>query len=103
MELSINRDMRDYTLEHKDVVRTESGAEDYEWNPVGTVKAAVYKKNDMSIVTSEKYLESTHTGLTRCRKIIADEYRLVRDGICYLVTDCNPDGRLTNLLLKVVK
>lgn len=100
--MSINRDMRDYILEHKDAVRTGSGAEDYEWNPICTIKAAVYKKNDRSIVTSEKYLESTHTGLTRYREIIADEYRLVRDGICYLITDCNPEGRLTNLLLKAV-
>lgn len=100
--MSINRNMRDYTLEHKVKIRTESGAEDYEWEPVGTIKVAVYKKNDISVVTSEKYLESTHTGLTLYRDIIADDFRLVRDGGYYLVTDCNPQGRLTNLLLKVV-
>lgn len=100
--MSINRDMREYDLEHRVPVRTESGAEDYEWEKVCTIRAAVYKKNDRGVVTSEKYLESTHTGLTKYRAIVADEYRLVGDGVCYWVSDCNPEGRLTNLLLKVV-
>lgn len=100
--MSINRDMKEYDLEHQVPIRTKSGAEDYKWERVCQVKAAVYKKNDMSVVTSEKYLESTHTGLTRYRAIVADKYRLVRDGVYYLVTDCNPEGRLTNLFLKVV-
>lgn len=100
--MSINRDMKAYDLEQRISIRTESGAEDYEWKKICSIKAAVYKKNDRSVVTSEKYLESTHTGLTQYRMIEADKYRLVRDGICYLVTDCNPERRLTNLLLRVV-
>lgn len=100
--MSINRDMKAYDLEQQIPIRTESGAANYEWKKVCSIKAAVYKKNDRSVVTSEKYLESTHTGLTRYRTIEADKYRLVRDDVCYLVTDCNPERRLTNLLLKVV-
>lgn len=87
--MSINRDMKAYDLEQRISIRTESGAEDYEWKKVCSIKAAVYKKNDRSVVTSEKYLESTHIGLTQYRMIEADKYRLVRDGVCYLVTDCN--------------
>lgn len=100
--MSINRDMKEYGLEQRVPIRTDSGAEDFEWKNVCTIKVSVYKKNDRSVITSEKYLESTHTGLTRYRNIAADEYRIVRDGDCYLVTDCNPEGRLTNLLLKKV-
>lgn len=100
--MSINRNMKEYGLEQRMPIRTDSGAEDFEWKKVCTIKVSVYKKNDRSVTTSEKYLESTHTGLTRYRNIVADEYRIVRDGVCYLITDCNPEGRLTNLLLKKV-
>lgn len=100
--MSINRDMKRYDLEQRVSIRTDSGAEDFEWRKVCTIKVSVYKKNDRNVITSERYLESTHTGLTRYRNIVADKYRIVRDGVCYLITDCNPEGRLTNLLLKAV-
>lgn len=63
----------------------------------------MYKKNDMRVVSSEKYMKSTHSGLTHCKEIKADEYRLIRNGTVYEITDCNTEGRLTNLLLKVVE
>ena len=101
--MSINRDMKEYTLQHNEPVRTPSGAEKASWVDKGTIRAAVYKKNDMKVSASEKYIESTHTGLTRCKDIDSDGYRLVRDGVIYEITDCNTEGRLTNLLLRMVR
>lgn len=101
--MSINRDMKTYILQHKETHRTESGAEKEEWVNQCDIKAAVYKKNDMKVTASEKYMQSTHSALTWHKDINADGYRLVRDGVVYDITDCNTEGRLTNLLLKVVK
>ena len=77
--------------------------EKQKWVDTGEVKAAVYKKNDMKVATSATYLESTHIGLTRCKSIKAEGYRLVKDDVVYRIIDCNPQGRMTNLLLKVVE
>mgnify|MGYP003100291351 CR=1 FL=1 len=101
--MSINRDMKEYTLQQNEQVRTPSGAEKASWADKGTIRVAVYKKNDLKVSASEKYIESTHTGLTYCKDIDSDGYRLVRDGVVYEITDCNTEGRLTNLLLKVVR
>lgn len=101
--MSINRDMKKYVLERKETTRTPSGASREEWRRVKEIMAAVYKKNDMRVVSSEKYMKSTHSGLTHCKEIKADEYRLIRNGTVYEITDCNTEGRLTNLLLKVVE
>lgn len=101
--MSINRDMKEYSLQHAEKTRSPSGAEKHNWVEKGRIQAAVYKKNDMKVSASEKYIESTHTGVTRCRDIDSDGYRLVRNGVIYEITDCNTEGRLTNLLLKVVR
>lgn len=101
--MSINRDMKEYTLQHNEPVRAPSGAEKAFWVDKGTIRAAIYKKNDLKVSASEKYIESTHTGVAYSRVLDADGYRLVRDGIIYEITDCNTEGRLTNLLLKAVR
>lgn len=101
--MSVNRNMKEYILQHNEPVRTHSGSEKANWIEKGRIQAAVYKKNDMKVSASEKYIESTHTGVTRCKDIDSDGYRLVRNGIIYVITDCNTEGRLTNLLLKVVR
>lgn len=101
--MSINRDMKKYMLQHNDPVRSPSGAPKDIWTDVREIDVAVYKKNDLKVVASEKYIESTHTGLTYCRDIQADTFRLVLNDVIYTITDCNTEGRLTNLLLKAVK
>lgn len=101
--MSINRDMKEYILQHNEPVRTPSGAEKASWVDTGKIRAAIYKKNDLKVSASEKYIESTHTGLTRCKDIDSDGYRLARNEVIYEITDCNTEGRLTNLLLKVVR
>lgn len=100
--MSINRDMKKYMLQENHPVRSPSGAEKDNWIDVKEIDAAVYKKNDMKVVASEKYIESTHTGLTYYKDIKSDSFRLVRNNTVYVIMDCNPEGRLTNLLLKVV-
>ena len=101
--MSVNRDMKTYGLEYEEITRTESGAEKSTWKFMGEVKVAIYKKNDMGVVASEKYVESTHAGLTYRKDIVAYKNRLVRNGVIYQVTDSNPQGRLTYLFLKVVE
>ena len=98
--MSINRDMKEYTLQHNEPVRAPSGAEKASWVDKRTIRAAVYKKNDMKVSASEKYIESTHTGLTYSRAFDADEHRLVRDGIIYEITARNTEGRMPNSALK---
>lgn len=100
--MSFQRDMKKYKLQKNMPERSPSGASKDIWVDVGDIDVAVYKKNDMRVVASEKYVESSHTGLTYCREIKADVYRLVRGDVVYLVTDSNSEGRMTNLLLKVV-
>ena len=100
--MSVNRRMQPYLLLRNEPERTESGAEKEKWVVEGTVQAAVYKKNDMRVAASEKYVESTHTALVICKNISADGCRLFGDGITYEVLDSNPEGRLTNLILKAV-
>lgn len=101
--MSINRDMKKYMLQHNGPVRSPSGAPKDRWTDVREIDVAVYKKNDLKVVASEKYIESTHTGLTYCRDIQADTFRLVLNDVIYTITDCNTEGRLTNLFLKAVK
>ena len=101
--MSINRDMKPYMLQRNEPVRSPSGAPKDNWINVRQIDAAVYKKNDMKVSASEVYLESTHSGVTRYKGIESGCYRLVRDGVIYQVTGFNPEGRLGNLLLKVVK
>lgn len=100
--MSINRDMKKYILQRCAPERTDSGAEKEKWEYVREIDVAVYKKNEFKTITSEKYAESTHTGLTSCKNIRANDNRLVKDGVIYLITDCNTEGRLTNLILKVI-
>ena len=101
--MSINRDMRKYVLQVNIPTKSPSGAKKPNWTDVEEIDVAVYKKNDFKMSTSERYMTSSHTGLTYFRDIQADRNRLVKDGVAYEITDCNPDGRLVNLLLKVVK
>lgn len=95
--------MREYILQRNEPIRSPSGAKKDNWAEKAKIQAAVYKKNDMKVSASEKYIQSTHTGLTHCKDIDSDGYRLVRGGVVYEITDCNTEGRLTNLLLKVVR
>ncbi|MCI6468128.1 MAG: phage head-tail adapter protein [Faecalicatena sp.] len=100
--MSVNRSMKKYMLQKNNPVRSPSGAEKYIWTDVMEIDAAVYKKNDFKVITSEKYMESTHVGLTYYKDIQSDSFRLIRDNTVYEITDCNTEGRFANILLKVV-
>ena len=81
--------MKEYTLQHDEPVRTPSGAEKTSWVDKGTIRAAIYKKNDLKVSASEKYIESNHTRLTQCKDIASDGYRRVRYKVTYETTLCN--------------
>lgn len=100
--MGINRDMKPYILQKNIPERSPSGALKCNWVDECRIDVAVHKKNDMRITASEKYMESTHTGLTHCKRIKAGVYRLLGTDAIYEITDCNTEGRLTNLILKVV-
>lgn len=100
--MSINRDMREYTLEEEVSTRTPSGASKKSWESRGTIQVCVKKKNDFRTSSSVVFTESTHSGLTYHKQIKSGHMRLVRGQETYLITDCNTDSRLTNLTLKAV-
>lgn len=101
--MSINGDMKTYKLQKKAKARSPSGAEKESWMEAGSIVAAIYKKNEMRTVSNERYLEATHTGLTHRKDIRAYIFRIVDgDSAIYLITDCNTESRMTNMLLKVV-
>lgn len=99
--MSINRDMKKYMLQKNVPTKSPSGAIKDVWTDVQEVDVAVYKTDELKVVASEKYTQSTHTGLTRYKDITADN-RLKKGDTIYEITSCNTEGRLTNLLLKVV-
>ena len=99
--MSINRDMRKYMLQKNVPTRSPSGVMKSVWTDVQEIDVAVHKTDDLKVAASEKYTQSTHTGLTHFKAITADN-RLVKDNTVYEITSCNTEGRLTNLLLKVV-
>jgi head-tail adaptor len=93
--------MRKYMLQENVPTKSPSGAVKDVWTDVQEIDVAVHKTDDLKVVASEKYMQSTHTGVTRF-KDITSKHRLKKGNIIYEITSCNTDARLTNLLLKVV-
>lgn len=98
--MSIARDMKKYTVQKKvKNGKAPSGAPRYEWLDGGEIDVAVYKNSEVIISASERYKESTHTGLTYSRDIKAG-WKLKRGDCIYQVMSCDTGPRLTNLILK---
>ena len=95
--------MKSYNIQRNKRVRGPSGGWKDNWVDAGTLSIAVYQKDDRAVYSGELYKESTHTGLTYGRNLSVRDYRLSRDGVTYQVISCNPQGRLTQLLLKVMQ
>jgi hypothetical protein len=101
--MSINSNMQAVKLQEKKKVDTKSGAKKYDWVDKETIYVSIYKTNDMINTQSVRYNESTHTGLTFYKNIKEGINRLLdNNGVIYEIKGANPQGRLTNLLLKVV-
>lgn len=103
--MSIIRDMRDFVLQiDKGAEKAGSGAHKENWEDVGTIKVAVYKNTVTKMVATVKYAECTHTGLTYCRDISDQKYRLKSDdGTIYEIIYCDTSGRLSELQLKEIR
>lgn len=101
--MSINRNMRPYTLQKKLSGRTKSGAESESWSDVDTILVSFKKVNEMRVTANVKYGEASHTGLTYYKNVRKNVNRLIdEDGIVYDILDVNLESRLTNLILKAV-
>lgn len=100
--MSVNRDAKAYEVWEKIRGKTPSGAEKTNWKKIRNTLITVYKKNDMLKTGSVKYNEATHTGLTKDKEFKAGKHQLRKNETVYDITEVNPDGRLTVLLLKEV-
>ncbi|NFA43976.1 phage head-tail adapter protein [Clostridium botulinum] len=100
--MSINSNMKPIMLQKKGKVKSPTGAPKEQWVDVKTINVAIFKTNDMLNTNSTKYNESSHTGLTFYKDIKEGINRLVKDNVIYNITSANSQGRLNNLLLKVV-
>lgn len=101
--MSINSNMKAMTLQAKEKVPSKSGALKYDWKDKGVIYVSLFKNSDSISIQSVRYNQSTHTGLTFSKEVKEGINRLVdNEGTMYDVTGANPQGRLNNLLLKVV-
>lgn len=99
--MSVNRDMKDVTLKYKVKVRSEkSGATSTKWEYAGTIKAAIYKKDEFVVNQSEQYKEATHICIAYSDVLEAGRDRIVTDSGTYDVLSCIPSGRFKYVLLK---
>ncbi|NFE59113.1 hypothetical protein [Clostridium sp. ZBS3] len=100
--MSINSNMKPIMLQKKGKVKSPTGAPKEQWVDVKIINVAIFKTNDMLNTNSTKYNESSHTGLTFYKDVKEGINRLIKDNLVYNVTSANSQGRLNNLLLKVV-
>lgn len=100
--MSINSNMKAMMLQVKKKIPSLSGATKYEWSNEALIYVSIFKKNNMINTQSVKYNESTHSGLTFYKGIKPGINRLLDKDIIYEIKEVNNNGRITNLLLKVV-
>lgn len=78
-----------------------SGAQKDDYVFLDNVDATIYKNNAFKNVSTVKYQESTHNGLTYFKDFEdGKEYQLITGNVKYQVLDFNTTGRQTTLLLK---
>lgn len=106
--MSINSDMKLYALEKNMPSKTDSGAKKPNWGFVEDIYVTIRKKSDLIITQSARYNEATHIGLTHYKELKEGKYRLVKKGttsaddVVYNIIDCNPEGKFSAIILKVV-
>ena len=100
--MSIVSNMKSMQLQTKEKVKTPSGAIKETWVDKKIILVSVFKNNDMINTQSIRYNESSHTGLTFNKEVKEGASRLVDNNIVYEVISANSQGRINNLLLKVV-
>ncbi|MDK0900069.1 hypothetical protein [Clostridium perfringens] len=101
--LSINSNMKSLILqEYRDII-TPSMARKKEWvdleNPI---LIAIYETDSRVNTNNVRYNESSHIGLTFSKDISAKNR--LRDGnMIYNIIGVNPQGRLSQVFLKVIE
>lgn len=100
--MAINRDMKTCILQEKKRTRTASGAWAEKWASLSEIPVAIYQTSESIYATSERYKDSTHTGLTYCKDLKAGTFRIMDGDKIYQILSCDTRPRLTVLILKEV-
>lgn len=100
--MSINGDMKRILLQENKEIIKPSGARKKDWIDLKEpILIAIYETDNRVNTSNVIYNSSTHIGLT-FNKNITSKNRL-RDGDkIYNITGVNPQGRLTQVFLKVI-
>lgn len=108
--MSINSDMKKYTLQECSEVQNKSRQWVKDWVDVKEIEVTIYKINQAKIISNNiVYSESTHTGLSKSKDIEENINRIVKKDMnnniieVYEITDVNPGGRLAQLYLKRIE
>lgn len=103
MLLSINSNMKSLILQENKEVIKPSGARKKEWIDIEEpILIAIYETDSRVNTNNARYNESSHIGLTFNKEISAKNR--LRDGnIIYNIIGVNPQGRLSQIFLKVIE
>lgn len=101
--MSIYTDMCTATLQVNEQIKGTSGAHKANWVFVKNIDVALYKNDSFKSITTAKFEQSTHSGMTFFKEFEeGKEYRLLLGLSQYEVTDLNTKGRYCSLLLKQI-
>lgn len=102
--MSIASNMKEYTLQKYETIKSPSGAKKQQWIDDKTIMISVFDTSSTLVTNNVKYNESSHCAFTFYKGIDKAKNRLKdSEGNIYTITDCKATGRLTSLLLKKVK
>ena len=102
--MSIASNMKEYTLQKYDTVKSPSGAKKQSWVDDKAIMISIFDTSSTLVTNNVKYNESSHCAFTFYKGIDKVRNRLKDiEGNIYTITDCKATGRLTSLLLKKVE
>lgn len=102
--MSIASNMKELTLQVYKETESPSGAIKKEWVDDKPIMISIFDTSSTLSTNNVRYNESTHCAFTFMRGIDKLKNRLIDSkGAIYTINDVKANGRLTNLLLKVVE
>jgi hypothetical protein len=105
--MSIKRDMKNVSIEKKDIIQSPSGQPKETWVVDKTIDLAIYPVSGSVMLSNNvQFNQSTNTGLTTEKTIketkTKDGNRINDNGDIYNINFVNSAGRYTQLLLQKV-
>ncbi|UBK38679.1 hypothetical protein KLF44_04500 [Clostridium perfringens] len=101
--MSINSNMKSLILQENREIITTSMARKKEWEDLEEpILIAIYETDSRVNTNNARYNDSTHIGLT-FNKEISSKNRLKDGDKIYTITGVNPQGRLSQVFLKVIE